>query len=197
LLRPVADAILYTTSIFAVYLWFGDMTVIEETKCSAPRYKLMYLRQVVLVSCSGKATRPERCTYTTLQQRFSSLYLWSMDITSLCHGEDAVAGGPCIPGSVILLCSDELKCRRPWNAWYEQSIKQANVCERTPLVLEPKAVSQTKAVLQWQKQGSTKRDRSRENHESPVVSTCLDMRKGKAHRVLIVKEIAFSFFWSS
>jgi hypothetical protein len=37
------------------------------------------------------------------------------------------------------------------------------------------------------------KDKSKENHESPGVSTYSSMIKERAHRVLIVKEIAFLF----
>jgi hypothetical protein len=112
LLKPVADTILYTTSILAVYSWFRDMLAIDETKCSAPRYKLMYLRQVVLVSCSGKATRPQRCTlYKAVAEVLVTIPMKQEHhvLPPLCHGEDDVAGGPCIHGSMTLLCSDELE----------------------------------------------------------------------------------------
>jgi hypothetical protein len=52
-------------SILAVYLWRRGPLAIDETRYSAPTYKVVYLRQYVLMSRSPKATRPERSTHRT------------------------------------------------------------------------------------------------------------------------------------
>jgi hypothetical protein len=52
-------------SILTVYLWRRDLLAIDETRYSAPTYKVVYLRQYVFISRSHKATRPERSTDST------------------------------------------------------------------------------------------------------------------------------------
>jgi hypothetical protein len=82
-----------------------------------------------------------------------------------------------------------------WNAWIKEIVKQASISlhEQIPLGPEPEVVSQTNAECQEKAQDSKERDKCKENHESPGVSTYSGMIKERAHGVLIVKEIAFLF----
>jgi hypothetical protein len=56
-------SMLFTLSISAVYLWRRDLLAIDETRYSAPTYKVIYLRQYVSKSRSLMATRPEGSTH--------------------------------------------------------------------------------------------------------------------------------------
>jgi formate-dependent nitrite reductase membrane component NrfD len=87
-------------SILTVYLWRRDLLAIDETRYSAPTYKVVYLRQYVFIFV---LTRPqdqrEALIERTLWQRSSSLYLQSTYILYLHLF--LVVYGPCISSAVI------------------------------------------------------------------------------------------------
>jgi hypothetical protein len=65
---------------------------------------------------------------------------------------------------------------------HDQSIKLANVCERTPLVLGHERFSRQRQYCNGRKVAVQKEIEAETIMESPGVSTCLDMRKEKPIR---------------
>jgi hypothetical protein len=101
-------SMLLALSISAVYLWRRDLLAIDETRYSAPTYKVIYLGQYLFMSLSLKATRPEGSTHGLNAVAVAIVTILMKYIFSVLSPL-LVVYDPCVPSVVILLCSNELR----------------------------------------------------------------------------------------